>query len=1146
MYNCWLKTPKKNKIRLTNRHCLCIFVNQYLAFKIMERLIKELFSMRMMALGLLIFLVAIARATFIESDYGTPASKIAIYNTVWFELLLIYLSFSLIVNIVKYRMYRPEKTAIFAFHLSFLIIIIGAGLTRYIGFEGQMPIKEGETTNKIYSANPYFILNANDGVNQFEYEEQRWLSEGRENPFEFDFILPDQPEVQVEYVSFVENMLDTVITNDSIDGSGLEFVIRGKSDYLLENEEKIIGGLPFSFEKEEATPGVKIWEEKGKIYIQSIEPFESVEMSKLTREDRMKNKLDSSLVNTIPADTAVPFYSGRLYMIGDESIMFKEYRKNMTKTRLKSKKRDEGNSYLTIKLKSGEEEKLVELQANIDNAIRPTYVQFAGLKFEIGYGAKVIELPFSVLCRDFKLDKYPGSTLPSSFASEVTVIDEGNDVNWDQRIFMNNVMDYQGYRFFQSSYFPDESGTVLSVNYDWWGTNVTYLGYLLMSIGMILSLIAPVGRFRRLNQGIRKSRQNRAKMMSVLILFFAFGLSFNGIAQEETKSALHEHEHDHEIEDQEHDHDHDHDHEGHNHNNGHNHQHTSEKQDSKEKPKFKEPDVDFFYITKEQSEAIADMLVQDYEGRIIPFHTLSDKILRKVHRKDSYDGKNPVQVVMGFHLYGPTEWMDKDLIFVSNKITEQLGVEGYVSVVDLENEEGKFKWTEDYEKAHEKPESKKTEYDKKLIKLAERYRVMKEVFAFQHFRVVPIPGDVNGTWIWPFASELRDKDRTGNDLATNFLRTMFAVTQGKEKFSKAQEYLEPLKTLQWEAIEAFKETNPSADLPTKEKINAEITYNKFKVFDKIQSLYFLVGFVLLILFFIRTLNTPTYKKEKIFRIVSYPFIAFLIIVFVAHGTGLGLRWYISGHAPWSNGYEAVIFIAWSTVLAGLLFVRKNPAILAVTALLAGLMLFVTELNLLDPEITPLQPVLKSYWLMIHVAIITSSYGFLGISAILGLLNLTLYLFKVRSNKKRLQMNINELTAVSEMSMIIGLFMLTIGTFLGGIWANESWGRYWGWDPKETWALVSVLAYAIILHLRFIPVLAGKFVFNVASFWGYSAILFTFFGVNFKLVGLHSYAQGDGVAETPFWVIATIIFFALFTIGCIVKFTLDKKQKNLEI
>ena len=134
--------------------------------------------------------------------------------------------------------------------------------------------------------------------------------------------------------------------------------------------------------------------------------------------------------------------------------------------------------------------------------------------------------------------------------------------------------------------------------------------------------------------------------------------------------------------------------------------------------------------------------------------------------------------------------------------------------------------------------------------------------------------------------------------------------------------------------------------------------------------------------------------------------------------------------------------------------------------------------------------------MIHVAVITGSYGFLGLACILGFLNLTLYIFRTQKTANSITTNITELTYISEMTMTIGVFMLTIGTFLGGIWANESWGRYWGWDPKETWALVSVLVYATILHLRFIPGLKSKFVFNLVAFWGYSAILFTFFGVNF--------------------------------------------------
>ena len=228
------------------------------------------------------------------------------------------------------------------------------------------------------------------------------------------------------------------------------------------------------------------------------------------------------------------------------------------------------------------------------------------------------------------------------------------------------------------------------------------------------------------------------------------------------------------------------------------------------------------------------------------------------------------------------------------------------------------------------------------------------------------------------------------------------------------------------------------------------------------------------------------------------------------------------------------------MLAGFFFSRKNAVVIEGTAVLAALMIFVTEMNLLDPEITPLQPVLKSYWLMIHVAVITGSYGFLGLACILGLLNLILYITQTNSNKNLIKRNINELTYVSEMTMTIGLFMLTIGTFLGGIWANESWGRYWGWDPKETLALVSVLVYAVILHLRFIPGLKSKFTFNLVAFWGYSAILFTFFGVNFVLVGLHSYAQGDGLSDIPNWIWYTALVFLILSFTAYWK---NKKMKG---
>jgi cytochrome c-type biogenesis protein CcsB len=163
---------------------------------------------------------------------------------------------------------------------------------------------------------------------------------------------------------------------------------------------------------------------------------------------------------------------------------------------------------------------------------------------------------------------------------------------------------------------------------------------------------------------------------------------------------------------------------------------------------------------------------------------------------------------------------------------------------------------------------------------------------------------------------------------------------------------------------------------------------------------------------------------------------------------------------------------------------------------------------LNPEITNLVPVLKSYWLALHVAVITGSYGFLGVSAIIGLLNLLLAGMVKPASRERVQRNIRYMTWINEAAMILGMYLLTIGTFLGAIWANESWGRYWGWDPKETWSLVTILVYAFITHMRLMPGYRGWFALNLASVGGFLSVLMTYLGVNYYLSGLHSYGSGS--------------------------------------
>lgn len=1067
----------------------------------MEKFAQSFFSMKMMTLGMFIFLFAIGAATFLESIYDTQTARIIIYNALWFEILLTYLGMNLISNIFKYQMYKREKIASLAFHLSFIIVLIGAGATRYISFEGMMMIREGEKSNIIMSSDPHLWFKINDGKMQYSYNEKMLMSEITANDFSIDVDFPNhKTPVTIEYVNFQKKMIDSLVINDSINGFVLDIKTNGmKSNYLEKNNFLMINTIPLSFEKENAAEGINISTVNGKLMLKTDFPMKYLPMSEMQKVRQSGKQVDESLYVQIPVDTLVEFKTTTLYLVNGQQFVFKQKIDHAKRMKLPSGNKKIGSDYLTVKITDGKETKIVELEGGMGAIPEHEVFNFGGLTYEMEYGSTQIEVPFYVACRNFTLDRYPGSNSPSSYSSDVTIIDEKNNYSRDQNIFMNHVMDYQGYRFFQSSYDEDEKGTRLSVNHDWWGTTITYVGYLLMFIGMILSLFAPNGRFRDLNERLKKIKERRASLgLSTLLVIFSM-LQFNSFAQ----------------------------HEGHKH----------------EQPMFR-------VVSKEHSDKLAHLLVQEFDGRISPMHTLCDKLLRDIANKTSYKNFNAVQTIMSMHMY-PDYWMGEKIIEIPSNLREKLDVKEFASYKELIDKNGQFKLAKEYEAAFQRKEANRDEFDKKTIKLVDNFQIVDAIFRWQFMKIIPVKKAKNNTWFVPLSPELTQIDSTSSRLALQYISSLNNAAK-TNSFGESDKLLETL--IQFQRKVAAKV------VPSETKIDIEIKYNKMTIFKNTMYLYLLVGTILLIIFFLgifkdsfklsKLLSIKTWLffvifpgyiffyilglilnlfKTKGHKFITKSLIGVLIIAFIYHAIGLAFRWIITEHAPWSNGYEAVVFIAWVTVLAGLIFSKKHEIVIPVTALLAFFILMVTEMSLMDPQLTPLQPVLKSYWLNIHVAIITGSYAFLGLSFVLGLVNLVLYTTRDEKNGKIITMNISEITYISEMIMTVGLFMLTIGTFLGGIWANESWGRYWGWDPKEVWALVSVLVYAIILHLRFIPAAASKFTFNVVSFWGYSAILFTFFGVNFYLVGLHSYAQGDGLGKVPNWIIYTIFFFIAFTI-----------------
>jgi cytochrome c-type biogenesis protein CcsB len=296
-------------------------------------------------------------------------------------------------------------------------------------------------------------------------------------------------------------------------------------------------------------------------------------------------------------------------------------------------------------------------------------------------------------------------------------------------------------------------------------------------------------------------------------------------------------------------------------------------------------------------------------------------------------------------------------------------------------------------------------------------------------------------------------------------------------------------------------------------------YNQLNFFNSNKLGYFIFGGLLLMFSFIQL-----FRKQQWITYISILLIIGIILSFIYHMTGMGLRWYISGYAPWSNSYETMVYVAWATVLAGFVFGRKSTITLALATLFGGVILFVSSLNWMDPQINTLVPVLKSPWLMFHVAVIVAAYGFFGISFLIGLTNLSIITFAKKSTL--IPYRIKELTIVNNMSMLIGLALMTIGTFLGAVWANESWGRYWGWDPKESWALITVVVYSIVTHIHLVKNWNSSWLFNLLSVFAFSTVLMTYIGVNYFFSGMHSYGQMDSASSVLIYILIAFIVFSL--------------------
>ena len=1039
-----------------------------------KKISDKLFSTTISGVYIILFAVSIATATFIENDYGTSSAQNAIFKSWWFELILLLFAISLIINIFRFRMIQQKKWAIVTFHAAIVVILIGAGITRYFGSEGIMHIREGATTNSFLSSESYLQFEARSGGEKYRFEEAISFSTLGNNDFKRSYIIGNE-EVYVEVQDFIPNPKE-ILQEDKNGIPILSIVMggmNGREEYYLKYKDQVnINGTVFNFDESAQNHAINIKYEGGRLFFKTNSSIIQMQMATQTKDTLLPVVYHPLLLRSLYSNARTRFVISDFKPTG--KLIVTSSSEKMTSTSIAG---------LDMKIGIDGQDKNFYLYGRKGVEGKPANVSLGTTSFSITYGAKKVFLPFEIKLNKFIMDKYPGTNSASSYASEITLLDPSQNLERNQRIYMNHILNYGGYRFFQSSFDKDELGTYLSVNFDSWGTWISYIGYIILTLGMIFTLFTGKSRFGQLAKNIKKMRQSVRVLAPIVIgLLMIFFIPSNASPLVEQ-------------------------------NNG---------------------DVDIDHASQ-----FGRLTVQDHNGRLKPMNTYAKEILRKISRKESINGQTAEQVVLGMAA-NPKDWYAIRIIKLGKheEIRKILKIEEEMaSYRDFFEANGPYKLRDQVRAAYNTPPIDRGVFEKEILKLDEKVNICSMVFSGRFMRAFPIPDDLSYHWQSPADGGLQHSGHnhnagSGNTYAEKFYSEyILALQQALDSYN----WIIPNKMIA--ELNQYQQKNGGEIMPSNAKIKAEILLNKLKVFGRLGTIYALLGLIFLGLLF-----TSIFKPGINLKWPFYISFSLLASSFFMHTLGLGLRWYVSGRAPWSNGYESMIYIAFTTILAGLIFSRKSFGGLAATSILSATILMVAGLSWLDPEITPLVPVLKSYWLTIHVSLEAGSYGFLMLGAIIGVLNLILMIFRNKKNGENVNRILKEMTYISEMTLIVGLFMISVGTYLGGVWANESWGRYWGWDAKETWALVTILVYAFILHMRFIPGLRGIYAFNVASLFGWASVMMTYFGVNYYLSGLHSYAAGDPVPIPPF------VYYTVFVllIICLLAYfrNLQNRKTNL--
>lgn len=640
------------------------------------------------------------------------------------------------------------------------------------------------------------------------------------------------------------------------------------------------------------------------------------------------------------------------------------------------------------------------------------------------------KLPFTVELDKFVVTYYPGTVAPANYTSEVLV-----DGKRKAEISMNKILYQDGYRFYQTSFDSDYRGTLLTVNYDPWGTPITYAGYALLTLSMLLMLIDPNATFRKLLRAFSAKKKKVAMVCLAAFLFFpanaSAGEAIGASGSSNSKTPL------------------------------------------KSLPALQE-------VTARRFGELQVL----YNDRVVPFQTLARDFSMKLCGKTKYRGLTSEQLFTAWLFY-PERWQFEPLIPIKNKeLAHQLGCEDRTSFLSFFASEGSYKLQSYWDKLHQS--GSLSPLQKAITEADERVQLIEMLEKGSFLKLFPLPdakGKVN--WYSP-ADSLPANIAPGNKL---FIRGFFTLF-----YETVQQGDEARTLLLIDELHRFQKKGAGASLLSPTHVQVELWYNQFgstTFLYRVNLTFGLLGFFLFLFKHKRRLTEKFSRISKVFYIVLMLCFSYLTIL-------LFMRSYIAGRLPMSNGYETMILLSFFIMAAALVLHRYWKTATIFGFLLSGFTLLVSSIAQMNPQITPLMPVLLSPWLSLHVSLIMMAYALYSFTFLSGLTVLAL-------SKKEQADEIERLTLISRTLLYPATFLLAIGIFVGAVWANVSWGCYWSWDPKEVWALITLMVYSIPLHADSFPKMKQSHAYHIYMIAAFLILLMTYFGVNYVLGGMHSYA-----------------------------------------